>query len=175
MQGAGAVQVRGSTGTPCPATMGRGTGTGWLENIKFLFFLPKEERRGGQLEEQRCELLCQSSRGTQGKAGRALRTQDKCSDTSVGFGPGPGRGMRGVRPNCGAGERKQRHCGREGGRMLGSGRTREALPIQAAPTHFPPLQSQLFSRGWRRDSSSREAGGGKGVFFSLWPSEPSPP
>lgn len=45
--------MRGSTGTPCPATMGRGTGAGWLENVKFLFFVPEEERRGGQLEEQR--------------------------------------------------------------------------------------------------------------------------
>lgn len=59
--------------------------------------------------------------------------------------------------------------------MLGSGRMREALQIQAAPTHFPPLQSRLFSRGWRRDSSSRETGRGKGIFFSLRPSEPSPP
>lgn len=51
----GGVQVRGNTGTPCPATMG--CGTGWLESFKLLFFLPKDERRGGQLLEQRCDLL----------------------------------------------------------------------------------------------------------------------
>lgn len=53
----GAVQVAGSTGTPCPATTGHGTGAGWLESFKLLFFLPTEERRGGQLQEQRCGRL----------------------------------------------------------------------------------------------------------------------
>lgn len=41
----GVVQVRGSTGTPCPATTGCGTAAGWLESFKFLFFLPKKRRR----------------------------------------------------------------------------------------------------------------------------------
>lgn len=29
----------------------------WLESFKLLFFLPKEERRGGRVLEQRCDLL----------------------------------------------------------------------------------------------------------------------
>lgn len=34
-------------------------GQGGLKALKFLFFLPKVGRRGGQLQEQRCNLLCQ--------------------------------------------------------------------------------------------------------------------
>lgn len=54
-------------------------------------------------------------------------------------------------------------------------RTREALQMQAGLTHSSPLQSRLFSRGWRRDGSSGETGRGKGLFFSFWPSVFSPP
>lgn len=46
--------------------------------------------------------------------------------------------------------------------------------MQAGLTHSPPLQSQLFSRGWRRNDSSGKTSRGKCLFFSLWPSEPSP-
>lgn len=59
--------------------------------------------------------------------------------------------------------------GGEGEGIWARGERGEALQIQAAPTNFPPLQSRLFSRGWRRDSSSWETGRGKGIFFLLWP------
>lgn len=101
----GAVQVRESTGTPCSVTTGCGTRTGWLESfeISVLSAQSREEGRPAAGAEVRSAV-----------PGRALRTPDKCSDTSVGFGPGSERGMRGVRPKSGAGERKQRYCGRGG-------------------------------------------------------------
>lgn len=49
------VQVRGSTGTP--ALPPWDVAQGWLESFELLFFLPKEDWRRGQLQEQRCALL----------------------------------------------------------------------------------------------------------------------
>ena len=88
----------------------------------FCSFLPKEERREGQLEEQRhiCCVSYLGARRPRQKKLSGIRTSadpelaEVCSETSVGFGPGPRRGMSNARPKHGAEERKQRRCGRRG-------------------------------------------------------------
>lgn len=140
-----------------------------------------EERRGGQLEEQRlicCVSYLGARRPRQEKLSGVRTSADPelaevCGETSVGFRPGPGRGMSNARPKHGAedrdivgGEGEGCRAKRERGRHF---KCRLVRPIP------PPLQSRLFSRGRRRDGSRGETSRGKGLFFSLRPSERSPP
>jgi len=113
----------GALGDPAPATMGARDMVQEQDGSRasgFCSFLPKEERKGGQLEEQR-HICCVSYLGTRRPRQKKLsgiRTSadpelaEVCAETSLGFGPGSGRGMSNARPRHGAEERKQRHCGK---------------------------------------------------------------
>lgn len=155
---------RGALGDPTLATMGV-RDVAWEHGgsraSSFCSFLPKEERWGGQLVEQRyiCCISHPGARRPRQKKLSGIRTSadperaEVCGETSVGFHPGPGRGMSNVRPKHGAEERKQRHSGRQRARDAGLRENEGGTSNASCSDPFPCLCSHGCSAGDRGETA----------------------
>lgn len=147
--GAGAAQTRRSTETPCPGhhgSLGCGTGAGWL------LFL-SAQRRGGE-DRWRSSICCTTYLGARRPRQKKLLglgtsaapgLAKVCSETSVGFGRGPGKGISNVRPKHGAEERKQRQ--EERARCAGLRENKGGTSNAGCSDPFPPFAVTAVQQG----------------------------